>query len=328
MTHVPGNDVVVVTYGGYASADPQSGGALLAAGLELRSAPRDADRTAEELAEIVGDAVAVIADADPFDASVLARAKRLRVIARTGVGLDSIDLESATRAGVVVTTTPGTNNETVADHTLALMLAAVRRLSRLDHAVRSGGWRDFSLPLGQLHGRTVGLIGFGAIGRAVGRRLEAFGARLLVHDPLAGEDVPLDELLRGSDIVSVHAPLTPETHHLLDRERLALMRRGSVLVNTARGPLVDQAALIAALRSGHIAAAGLDVFEDEPPGVTPLSEFDNVVLSPHTAGISDAANLAMSRDATACVLAALSGAPAGAIANPDVLADPSYAGAH
>jgi len=297
--------------------------------LKLRSAPREADRTPEELVEIVGDAVAVIADADPFDASVLARVNRLRVIARTGVGLDSIDLEAATRAGVVVTTTPGTNHETVADHTLALMLAAVRRLSRLDDAVRRGGWRDFSLPLGQLHGRTVGLIGFGAIGRAVGRRLEAFGARLLVHDPPAGEDVPLDELLRSSDVVSLHAPLTAETHHLLDAEHLALMRRGSVLVNTARGPLVDQEALIAALRCGQIAAAGLDVFEDEPPGVTELSELDNVVLSPHTGGISDASNLAMSRDATACVLAVLAGAPAGAIANPGVLADPSsYSGAH
>src|SRR5689334_7300340 len=178
MPPAPTGGVVVVTYGGYASEDPQSGGALLNAGLRLRSSPRSDNRTPQELAPIVADAVAVIADADPFDEFVLAGATHLRVIARTGVGLDSIDLDAATRAGVVVTITPGTNHETVADHTLALMLAALRRLRRLDGAVRAGGWRDFSLPLAQLHGATVGLIGYGAIGRAVGERVRGFGASL------------------------------------------------------------------------------------------------------------------------------------------------------
>lgn len=314
---------VLVTYGGYAVDHPEAGGALRAAGLELEVSPRSDDRTPEQLTEALGDAVAAIADADPFDADVLARAGALKIVARTGVGLDSVDLEAATREGVVVTVTPGTNNETVADHTLALMLAGLRNLGQLDADVRAGGWRDFTLPLSQLHGATVGLVGFGAIGEAVGRRVEAFGATLLVHDPAGasrGELVDLEELLGRSDVVSLHLPLTPETHHLIDARRLALMPRGAVLVNTSRGPIVDQEALIDALTEGHLAAAGLDVYEVEPPGRGLLSELRNVVLSPHCGGISGQSNLAMSRMATEAVLAALAGAPAGAIANPDVLA--------
>ena len=314
---------VLVTYGGYAVDHPEAGGALRAAGLELEVSPRSDDRTPEQLTEALGDAVAAIADADPFDADVLARAGALKIVARTGVGLDSVDLEAATREGVVVTVTPGTNNETVADHTLALMLAGLRNLGQLDADVRAGGWRDFTLPLSQLHGATVGLVGFGAIGEAVGRRVEAFGATLLVHDPAGasrGELVDLEELLGRSDVVSLHLPLTPETHHLIDARRLALMPRGAVLVNTSRGPIVDQEALIDALTEGHLAAAGLDVYEVEPPGRGLLSELRNVVLSPHCGGISGQSNLAMSRMATEAVLAALAGAPTGAIANPDVLA--------
>jgi len=314
---------VVVTYGGFAFGHPEAGGALRAAGLELVISPRGADRTPEQLTEVLGDAVAAIADADPFDADVLARAARLRVIARTGVGLDSIDLEAASREGVVVTTTPGTNHETVADHTLALMLAALRNLRRLDASVRSGGWRDFSLPMSQLHGATVGLVGYGAIGRAVGRRVGAFGATLLVHDPAGAPDaelVELDELLERSDVVSLHLPLTAETTELIDARRIGLMRPGAIFVNTSRGPLVDQEALVEALREGRLGGAGLDVFAVEPPGRAPVTELPNVVTSPHCGGISAESNLAMSKMATESVLAALAGAPTGAIANPDVLA--------
>jgi D-3-phosphoglycerate dehydrogenase len=315
---------VVVTYGGFAFGHPEAGGALRAAGLELVISPRGTDRTPEQLTEVLGDAVAAIADADPFDADVLARARALRVIARTGVGLDSIDLEAASREGVVVTTTPGTNHETVADHTLALMLAALRNLRRLDASVRSGGWRDFSLPMSQLHGSTVGLVGYGAIGRAVGRRVKAFGAELLVHDPAGAEDdaelVDLDELLERSDAVSLHLPLVPETTGLIDARRIGLMRPGAVLVNTSRGPLVDQEALIEALREGRLGGAGLDVFAVEPPGRGPVTELPNVVTSPHCGGISAESNLAMSVMATESVLGALAGEPTGAIANPDVLA--------
>jgi D-3-phosphoglycerate dehydrogenase len=287
----------------------ECGGALRDAGLQLEMSPRDHDRTADEMIGLVGDAVAVIADADPFDEAVLAAAPHLRIIARCGVGLDSIDLDAAARAGVAVTITPDVNNEAVADHALALILAAVRRLREQDALVRGGGWRSFDIVSWQLHGATVGIVGYGAIGRAVARRLAGFGVELLVHDPFVeAADVTLtdlDELLAASDVVTLHMPLTPQTRGIIDARALALMKRDAVIVNTARGPVIDQDALIEALRSGQLGAAGLDVFEVEPPVGSPLLELPNVILSPHVGGISDASNLAMSRMATASVLEAL-----------------------
>jgi D-3-phosphoglycerate dehydrogenase len=287
----------------------ECGGALRDAGLQLEMSPRDHDRTADEMIGLVGDAVAVIADADPFDEAVLAAAPYLRIIARCGVGLDSIDLDAAARAGVAVTITPDVNNEAVADHALALILAAVRRLREQDALVRGGGWRSFDIVSWQLHGATVGIVGYGAIGRAVARRLAGFGVELLVHDPFVeAADVTLtdlDELLAASDVVTLHMPLTPQTRGIIDARALALMKRDAVIVNTARGPVIDQDALIEALRSGQLGAAGLDVFEVEPPVGSPLLELPNVILSPHVGGISDASNLAMSRMATASVLEAL-----------------------
>jgi phosphoglycerate dehydrogenase-like enzyme len=315
---------VLVTYGGFALDHPEAGGALREARLELVLRPRDADRTADQLVELGAGAVAAIADADPFDAGVFSRWPELRVIARTGVGLDSIDLEAATAAGVVVTITPGVNDETVADHALALMLGALRRLDAQDRQVRGGGWRDFALCGAQLHGATVGLVGYGAIGRAVARRLRGFGAEILAHDPLLSDaDVPLlelDELLGASDVISVHAALSAQTRGLLGADRIAAMKPGAVLVNTARGPIVDEDAVAAALHSGHLGAAGLDVFEIEPPAGRPITLAPNALLSPHVGGISDASNLAMSRLATAAVLARLGGRRPEHLVNPAALA--------
>ncbi|CAB4882660.1 unannotated protein [freshwater metagenome] len=320
---------VLVTYGGYSIDHPDAGGTLARAGLSAEMHPRQSDRTPDELSALIGDAVAVIADADPFNADVLERAANLRVIARTGVGLDSIDLEAATHHGVIVTVTPNVNNETVADHTLALILAVLRRVRLEDARVRAGGWRAFEEPLGQIHGRTVGLIGYGAIGRAVARRIEAFGARLLVHDPFVDaaevELTALDDLLAQSDIVSLHLPLSPETLHVIDADALARMKPGAVLVNTARGPLVDQAALVEALVEGRLGGAGLDVFETEPPAGDAVLALDRIVASPHIGGISDAANLAMSRLATGSVLAALDGRAEGTVVNPDALRNAVWA---
>jgi phosphoglycerate dehydrogenase-like enzyme len=304
---------VLVTYGGYALDDPECGGALQANGLELRVSPRERHRSADEMAELLDGAVAAIADADLYDAEVLRRSPGLRVIARTGVGLDMIDLDAAAQAGVYVTTTPEVNNETVADHALALILAAQRSLLEQDAIVRGGGWRSFDVGRGQLHGATVGIVGYGAIGRAVARRLRGFGVRILAHDPFveaADEDVtltPLDDLLAQSDIVTVHAPLSEATRKLIGAREFGLMRPGATIVNTARGPVIDEAALVQALQEGRIGAAGLDVFEREPPKQSPLLEMPNVVVSPHVGGISDASNLAMSRLATENVLAVLEG---------------------
>lgn len=317
------NARVLVTYGGFAGDDPRAGGALKAAGLELVVRPRVTDRTPDQLVALCPDAVAVIADADPFDATVLERMPRLRVIARAGVGLDSVDVKAASAAGVVVTVTPGTNDETVADHTLALMLAALRRLPAQDAQVRRGGWREFGLCGPQLHHATVGIVGYGAIGRAVTRRLRGFDAEVLIHDPLLTvADAPLvelDELLSRSAVVTLHAPLSDATRGLIDARAIALMKPGSILVNTARGPLVDESAVVDALHRGHLGAAALDVFEIEPPVGRPITSAPNALFSPHVAGIGDSSNLAMSRMAAAGVLARLAGRRPEHVVNPDAL---------
>src|ERR687894_152670 len=179
-------DEVLVTWAGYQEQDPGTGGRLLAAGLRLRLEPKTGARDVREVARLAAGAVAAIVSTDPFDAAVFAAAPRLRVVARVGVGTDSIDLEAATAAGVVVTVTPGANQETAADHTIALILAALRRVTEHDAAVRRGEWpRGGDLTPWDLNGATVGLVGYGAIGRAVGRRLAGFSVRLLIADPAA-----------------------------------------------------------------------------------------------------------------------------------------------
>jgi D-3-phosphoglycerate dehydrogenase / 2-oxoglutarate reductase len=317
---------VVVTYPGFDDADQRVGGVLREAGLTVRIEPKLGERTADDLVGLLGDAVAAVADADPFDATVFSRVPTLRLVARVGVGFDSVDLQAATRAGAAVTTTPGANHETVADHALALILAVVRKLSEYDAQMRQGEWPRGDLG-GTLFGTTVGVIGFGRIGRATVRRLRGFGCRVLVHDPYLTEAdefplVDIDELIQSSDVITVHAPLTPETRHYLSTPQFAAMKPGAIVVNTARGPLIDQAALIEALRSGHLGGAGLDVFEIEP--VDPeqlriLSSLNRVVLSPHVAGLSGLSNLAMCAHAARSVIGVLTGTDTRFVINRDVI---------
>ncbi|MBS1887534.1 MAG: phosphoglycerate dehydrogenase [Actinobacteria bacterium] len=268
---------------------------------------------------------AAIVSTDPFDADLLADCRDLRVIARVGVGVDSIDIDAATKCGVAVTVTPGANEETVADHTVALMLAALRRICEHDAGVRRGEWnRTGGHTPWTLHGATVGLIGFGRIGRLVARRLRGFDVEILVADPAAtssseGVAVPLETLLRRATVVSLHAPLLPQTHHLIGSEQFALMRPEAILVNTARGPIVDEAALLAALEQGRIQGAALDVFESEPPRLDDLGARPDVVLSPHNAGLSVESVGEMTRRATASVIDVLSGRRPADLANPEVL---------
>jgi phosphoglycerate dehydrogenase-like enzyme len=307
---VPLQGEVLVTWPDYDPDGPLTGRLLKQAGLTLRLEPKLGDRTPEQLAGVVGDAVAAIVSTDPFDARVFAAAPRLRAIARVGVGFDSIDVEAASRAGVAIVTTPGANEATVADHTIALLLGALRRVPEQDAAVRRGEWNRVGLHTAWLlAGATVGLVGFGAIGRLVARRLTGFDVRLLIHDPAydGGDAVDLPTLLRSADVVSLHAPLLPDTHRLIGARELALMRPDSVLVNTARGAMVDEAALDVALRDGQIRAAALDVFECEPPARSPLLERSNIVLSPHIGGISTASVCEMTERATQSVLAVLRG---------------------
>ena len=227
-------------------------------------------------------------------AEMIAAAPRLRLIQKIGVGVNTIDLDAARARGIAVCNLPGTNARAVAELALALMLAVLRRLPRFDLAMRRGDWLDPELQdgIGELGGRTVGLVGYGAIPRLLAPVLVALGCRLIYtsrSEPAdaLGEHRPLDVLLAEADVVSLHLPLTPETENLIDAAALARMRPGAVLINTARGGLVDQTALTEALANGRLAGAGLDVFVDEPHDASAtLFRLPNVVLTPHIAWLT------------------------------------------
>lgn len=231
----------------------------------------------------------------PVTAAMIDAAPRLKLIQKIGVGVDAIDLAHAAAKGVAVCNMPGTNTAAVAELTLGLMLACLHRLPVLmSQASTPAGWRDASATgdgLGEIGGRTVGFVGYGAVPQRLVPVLRALGAEVIVSNrTVRGDDVtflPLDDLLARSDIVSLHVPATAETTNLLDARRIGLMKSGSILINTARGSLVDEAALADALRSGRIAAAGLDVFSAEPPSPdNPLLSLPNVVATPHVAWLT------------------------------------------
>ena len=267
---------------------PELASRLASLGLDIVTCP---EQDAALLAQLLPDADVLWHVLKPCTAPMIAAAPKLRLIQKIGVGVNTIDLDAARAHGIAVCNLPGTNAPAVAELTLLLMLAALRRLPRFDAATRAGlGWSlDPAMQdgLGELGGRTVGLIGYGAVPRALAPVLAALGCRVLYttrtpRPDAAARFVPLDELLAVSDVVSLHLPLAEETVNLLDAARLARMKRGAVLVNTARGGLVDQTALTDALRSGRLAAAGLDVFAHEPADpADPLFHLDNVVLTPH-----------------------------------------------
>jgi phosphoglycerate dehydrogenase-like enzyme len=320
--------LVLVTWPDYDADAPALGGALRDAGAQLRLAPKLRARSPEDVVALAEGAAAAIVSTDPFDRRVLARCPRLRVIARVGVGTDSIDLDAATALGVAVTITRGANEVAVADHTIALMLAVLRRVAEQDAAVRRGAWRRTGAATPwQLSGTTVGLVGYGRIGRLVAARLHGFSVRVIYHDPYDGADsIPLPELLARADVVSLHAPLGPQTTGLIGARELALMRREAILVNTARGGMVDEPALVAALASGALRGAGLDVFAQEPPRLPPLLDLPNVVLTAHVGGISERSVVEMTRRATRSVLDVLGGRVPDDLANPAVLGHDRLAG--
>jgi phosphoglycerate dehydrogenase-like enzyme len=315
---------VLVTWPSFDPDGADTGLLLRQAGLQVRLAPKLGNRTAREVHKLVGNAVAAIVSTDPFDRAVFDSAPRLRAVARVGVGIDSIDIDAATEAGVVVTTTPGANKQTVADHTLALMLAAVRRVIENDASVRRSEWdRAGELTPWDLHGRRVGIVGFGDIGQAVAERLRGFGADLLVSDPAVQsqdgfELLQLQDLLARADIVTLHLPLAEATKHLIGPGEIDRMGSHTILVNTSRGGLVEEHALTDALAAGRLRGAALDVFEDEPPPSQKLRQLHNVVLSPHIAGLSDASIAVMTQQATRSVLDALAGRSTPAVRNPAV----------
>ncbi len=245
----------------------------------------------EELLVALGGIRATVAGSEPYTAKVFAAHPQLRVVARVGVGYDAVDLAAATAHGVAVTIAPGTNQDAVAEHTFALLLGLVKNLASQHFGVKAGGWpRGTNLPL---RGRTLGIAGLGRIGKAVALRGEAFGMKLLAYEPYPDkafaaahkiELVSFERLLAESDFASLHLPMSAETKHLINKKTLALMKPTAFLMNTARGGLVCEADLLAALKAKQIAGAALDVFEQEPPGKNPLFELDNVLLTPHAAG--------------------------------------------
>lgn len=288
--------------------DPVGIALLEEAGLEVDVF--DGDRPigrAELLRRLPGACALVSMPTERIDAEVLDVAP-LRIVAQHAVGYDNIDLQAARDRGIAVTNTPGVLTDATADLTMALMLALVRRIPEADRFVRAGrfhGWMPTMLRGLELRGARLGIVGFGRIGQAVAKRAEAFGMEV-VHATSRG-GMPLDELFATSDIVSLHTPLTPATHHLVDGARLARMKRTAFLVNTARGAVVDERALVEALRNRTIAGAALDVFEREPHVEPGLLELDNVVLAPHVGSATHAARRAMAVLVARNVIAALSG---------------------
>ena len=267
---------------------------------------------------------------DPIGELVLST-PGLRMVANVAVGFNNIDLTAATRRGVMVSNTPGVLTDTTADFAFTLIMAAARRVAEGDRFVRAGRFHGWAIDmlLGQdIWGATLGLVGVGRIGGAVARRARGFDMRVLYTDAVAlpaeaerelgATRVELDVLLREADFVSLHVPLTPDTHHLIDARRLAMMKPTAVLVNTSRGPVVDEAALAAALRERRILGAGIDVYEREPDIHPDLLELDNVVLAPHIASGSVRTRSEMSAMAVRNLLAGLGGERPPNLVNADV----------
>jgi len=248
----------------------------------------------ELLAIIEGYEALIVRGRTKVDKEVIERAERLRIIVRAGVGLDNIDLEIANERGIIVRNTPSAPSRAVAELTVGLILSVLRGIPHGDLSMKQGEWIKRRLIGGELYGRIVGIIGFGRIGREVAKLVKCFGAKVLAYDVIdisesareLGVNVAesLEELLSKSDIVSIHVPLTPKTHHMINEEKLKLMKKGSILVNTSRGAVVNTRALLKALREGWISGAALDVLEHEPPREPwekELVSLSNVVVTPH-----------------------------------------------
>jgi D-3-phosphoglycerate dehydrogenase / 2-oxoglutarate reductase len=316
---------VLVTDGIY-QAGEQGGISLLEkAGLDLRFIKVPVSASTDELIQYLRGYFAVIASSQRFTEEVFSAVPELRVVARLGVGYDAIDVAAATRHGVSVTITPGTLEWAVADHTMGMIIALAHQILQTDRAARQGVWRAFYML--DVTRKTLGLVGLGRIGQMVARRGLAFDMRVLAYDPYANAAfaaangialVSLEELLAASDFVSLHAPLTPETNRLMDARRLALMKPTAYLINTARGSLIDEDALYHALVNGRLGGAGLDVRAEEPPSDSRFSSLDNVILTPHMAGMTDGRRLACCLMAAEGILHVLRGERPEGLVNPEV----------
>jgi glyoxylate reductase len=311
---------------------PEPGPSLVAAVAdEVEINPDDRTLSADELrAAVAGRDAVLCLLTDKIDEAVLEAARGCRVFANMAVGYNNIDVDAATARGILVTNTPGVLTDVTADLTWTLILAVARRVVEGDREMRSGrfpGWGPLYMLGGDVTGRTLGLVGPGRIAAAVAERAVGFRMRLLYHgrrpsptlEALGAEGVGLDRLLAESDVVSLHVPLTDETRHLIDAQALGKMKSSAYLINTSRGPVVDERALVAALKAGTIAGAGLDVYEDEPRMAEGLADCPGAVLLPHLGSATHATRAAMARMAAENLTAVLRGQRPPNLVNPPVL---------
>ncbi len=306
---------------------------LLERDCDVRANGEDRPMERADLLEAVAGVEGMLAMiTDAVDAELMDRAPRLRVVSNMAVGYNNIDVAAATQRGIVVTNTPGILTEATAELAFALILATARRVVDLDRRTRAGEWTCWAPLLflsREVSGKTLGVIGLGRIGRAVARRAKAFGMKVLYHNRarldaaeernLGVEYAERDDLLREADFVSLHVPLSEQTRHLIGRRELGLMKPTAYLVNTSRGPVVDEAALVEALREKRIEGAGLDVYENEPVLSTGLTSLGNAVLMPHVGSATVETRMKMARMAAENLLAGLRGERPAHVVNPDVL---------
>lgn len=305
------------------------------AGLDIEIIQPGRLRSEDDIIKYGQEADILLVVAEPITRRVISSLPRLKGVVRYGVGVDTVDLQAATEFGVVVANFPGFCADEVANHTMALLLALNRKLFRLDRIVRAGQWNPAVLrsvlpPMGALQGETLGLVAFGNIPRRVAPRAQAFGLNVIAYDPYLDDDVfarfgvrrvrRVEDLIAESDYVSSHLPLTEETYHFFTAERFRLMKPTAFFINTSRGKVVDQPALIRALEEGWVAGAGLDVFEDEPlPPDSPLTRLENVILTPHSAYYSDRSERNLKLRVGRAAADILRGLEPEHVANPDVL---------
>ncbi|MDR1128877.1 MAG: phosphoglycerate dehydrogenase [Treponema sp.] len=284
--------------------------------------PHSRPLTEDELIPLIQDCDGCIAGLDFITKKVIDSCGSLRVISRYGAGVDRVDLAAAKAKGIPVCNTPGANAQAVADLALGLMLATARKIPMLDRKTREGQWvRSTGI---ELFGKTLGVLGLGAVGKAVAQRARGFSMKILAYDPfinkLYAEEQGIivsdfDSLIKESDIISLHLPLDQKTKHIINAEVMARMKRGAILINTARGGLIDESAADELLRSGQLGGLGLDAYEEEPPGKSPLFELDNVVVTPHTASHTAEATAAMAAMSVDNLIDVLSGKDCSYIVN-------------
>jgi D-3-phosphoglycerate dehydrogenase len=281
---------------------------------ELVFNPHGRPLTEDELIPLLQGCDGYIAGLDFISKKVIDACPGLRVISRYGAGVDRVDLGAARAKGIPVCNTPGANAQAVADLALALMLAAARKIPMLDRKTKEGQWVRSNGT--EIFGKTLGILGLGAVGKAVAQRARGFSMKVLAYDPFINKQYAeeqgiivsdFDSLIKESDIISLHLPLDQKTRHIINAEVMARMKRGVILINTARGGLIDESAANELLRSGHLGGLGLDAYEEEPPGKSPLFELDNVVLTPHTGSHTAEATAAMAAMSVDNLIDVLSG---------------------